>query len=61
MDQNKVMNLPMILTAEFMGIHYKFQILWDIQNSFLDGLIEQSVNNRRRRSMFSQIDKLQCV
>jgi hypothetical protein len=51
----------MNLTAEFMGIHSECQLFRDIQNTFLDGLIERSVYNRRRRSMFSQIEKLRCV
>ena len=60
----KLSNLELIsmnLTAEFMGIHSECQLFRDIQNTFLDGLIERSVYNRRRRSMFSQIEKLRFV
>ncbi len=60
----KLGNLELIamnLTAEFMGIHSECQLFRDIENTFLDGLIERSVYNRRRRFMFSQIEKLRCV
>jgi hypothetical protein len=60
----KLSNLELIamnLAAEFMGIHSECQLFRDIPNTFLDGLIERSVYNRRRRSMFSQIEKLRCV
>lgn len=60
----KLTNLELIamnLTAEFMGIHSECQLFRDIKNTFLDELIERSVYNRRKRALFSQMEKVRCI
>lgn len=45
------------LTAEYMGIDSECQLFRVIQSSKLDGMIERSVYNRRRRRLFPLIEK----
>jgi hypothetical protein len=48
----KLNNLELIainLTAEFMEIHSEWHLFRDIQSTFLDGLIERTLYNRRKR------------
>lgn len=60
----KLDNLDLIamnLTAEFMGIHSECQLFRDIRHTYLHPLIERSVYNRRRRALFSQIEKVRTL
>jgi hypothetical protein len=57
----KLGNLELIamnITAEYMGINSELQLFRDIKNSFLEGLIERSVYNRRKRNLFGQIEQI---
>lgn len=57
----KLSNLELIamnLTAEYMSIDSECQLFRTISNSCLDGLIERSVYNRRRRKLFPLIEKI---
>jgi hypothetical protein len=60
----KLGNLDLIamnLTAEFMGIHSECQLFRDIRYTYLHPLIERSVYNRRKRSLFYQIEKVRTL
>lgn len=60
----KLGNLELIamnLIAEFMGIHFECQLFRDIKNTFLDGLFERSVYNRRKRTLFFKMEKVRCI
>ena len=50
--------IAMNLTAEYMGIHSELQLFRDIQNTYLEKLIERSVYNRRKRALFPQIEQV---
>lgn len=57
----KLGNLELIamnITAEYMGIHSELQLFRDIKGTALEGLIERSVYNRRKRALFSQIEQV---
>ena len=53
--------IAMNITAEYMGICSELQLFRDIRNTFLDGLIERSVYNRRKRGLFSQIENIRSI
>lgn len=46
------------LTAEFMSIDSEYQIFRNIKNTELDGLIERSVYNKRKRKLFPYIENI---
>ena len=50
--------IAMNITAEYMGIHSELQLFRDIKNTALEGLIERSVYNRRKRALFPQIEQV---
>jgi hypothetical protein len=50
--------IAMNLTAEYMGIHSELQLFRDIQSTSLEGLVERSVYNRRKRALFLQIEQV---
>jgi hypothetical protein len=57
----KLGNLELIamnLTSEYMGINSELQLFRDIRNTILDGMIERSVYNRRKRALFLQIEQV---
>lgn len=57
----KLGNLELIamnITAEYMGIHSELQLFRDVKNTFLEGLVERSVYNRRKRTLFLQIEQV---
>jgi virulence-associated protein VapD len=57
----KLGNLELIamnLTSEYMGINSELQLFRDIKNTILDGMIERSVYNRRKRALFLQIEQV---
>lgn len=56
----KMSNLELIalnLTAEYMGLDSECQLFRFIENSKLDGKIERSVYNRRKRKLFPLIEQ----
>ena len=60
----KLGNLELItmnITAEYMGIHSELQLFRDIKNTDLEGLIERSVYNRRKRNLFRQIEQVRST
>ena len=60
----KLGNLELIamnITAEYMGIHSELQLFRDIKNTDLEGLIERSVYNRRKRNLFRQLEQVRCA
>ncbi len=60
----KLGNLELIsmnITAEYMGICSELQLFRDVKNTVLEGLIERSVYNRRKRSLYLQIEKVRSV
>ncbi|MCP4080800.1 MAG: IS982 family transposase [Planctomycetaceae bacterium] len=63
----KLSNIELIamnLTSEYMSIDSECQLFRVVSNTYLDGLIERSVYNRRKRKLFSLIEhirqKLAC-
>jgi hypothetical protein len=60
----KLVNMELIvmnITAEYMGIHSELQLFRDIKGTALDGLIERSVFNRRKRILFRQIEQIRSA
>lgn len=41
-----------------MGIHFELQLSRDMNNTNLEGLIESSVDNRRKRCLYMQIEQV---
>lgn len=57
----KLSNIELIamnLTAEYMSIDSECQLFRTISGSYLDDLIERSVYNRRKRKLFSLIERI---
>jgi len=57
----KLSNLELIamnITAEYMSIDSECQLFRTISDSYLDGLIERSVYNRRKRKLFSLTERI---
>ena len=57
----KLSNLELIamnITAEYMSIDSECQLFRTISGSYLDGLIERSVYNRRKRKLFSLTEQI---
>ncbi len=60
----KLGNLELIamnITSEYMGIVSELQLFRDIKNTVLEGLIERSVYNRRKRGLFRQIEQIRSI
>ena len=55
---NNVELIAMNFTAEYMGIDSECQLFRTISGSYLDGLIERSVYNRRKRKLFPLTEKI---
>lgn len=53
--------LSMNLTAEYMGINSECQLFRDIKHTYLAPLIERSVYNRRKRSLFNHLEKIRFI
>jgi hypothetical protein len=51
----------MNITAEYMGICSELQMFRDIKNTVLEGLIERSVYNRRKCSLYLQIENIRSI
>jgi hypothetical protein len=57
----KLSNIELIamnLTSEYMGINSECQLFRVLTNTYLDGLIERSVYNRRKRRLFGLIESI---
>jgi hypothetical protein len=50
--------IAMNITAGYMGIHSELQLFRNIKNTALEGLIERSVYNRRKRALFPQVEQV---
>jgi hypothetical protein len=51
----------MNITTEYMGICSELQLFRDIKNTVLEGLIERSVYNRMKRSLYLQIENIRSI
>lgn len=49
------------ITAEYMGINSEYQLFRDLAGTPLEGMIERSVYNKRKRKLFEGIEKIRRI